>query len=741
MIKTDRTKDLRLGVRIDGGIRQQGAPKRYCALMLALAGVLALPVVPMSANAQTPAPPAAKADAQLPAVEVVGRRQSGDYLADDAAGTKSELPLRELPQAVRVLSRQTIDDLGAVRLDDTLDYVGGVSRQNHFGGLWDNVAIRGLAGDINNGMALLSNGFSANRGFNAPRDTANIERIEFLKGPVASLYGVTEPGGTINLVSKRPVWQRAVAAEVYAGSFGFRRGTLDVTGPLHETVAGRLNVAVEQRDGFRDFVDTRRSLFAPTLTWQPTASTRIDYIGEYLSHATPLDRGVVAIGTTLGAVPRERFLGEPADGRVTVKNVNHQLIVEQALGTDWRAQFALGYKDGSLNGFSTEAQAALQDERTLRRQRRYRDYHSDDVSLQAEVIGKLVLAGVNHEVRLGVEGYRFAVDQLMLRINPSAGAPYAIDVLTPRYGQTQPTPLPNTQTREEQRATSLYAQDSVTWGAWRVVGGLRVDQYRQSLENQRTGVTTRQSPSEVTPRLGVSYLPNSQWTVFANTGRSFRPNSGTSAAGAAFDPESGIAYEAGVKWESVQRNMGATLAAFDIRKQNVLTSDPLNAGFSIAAGEVRSRGVDADWAGQLTREWRVNASLSYINASIRRDNSLAVGSRLLNVPKFNASVLLVHERSLNNGQRIGLGGGLTHSSTRLGEARTQAQADLGAPSFNLPAYTLGKLVAYWRVSPTLRLSMDIDNVTDKTYYTQSFQRTWVAPGPPRSVTFGLQARF
>ncbi|MCA3118564.1 MAG: Plug domain-containing protein, partial [Rhodocyclaceae bacterium] len=140
------------------------------------------PAVAAATAAPTVAPAASR---ELPAIEVVGRRQSGAYHSEEASGARTDLPLRELPQAVRVMSRQTLDDLGATRIDDTLDFVGGVSRQNSFGGLWDNIAIRGLAGDVNNGMPLLLNGFSSNRGFNAPRDTANVERIEFLKGPAA----------------------------------------------------------------------------------------------------------------------------------------------------------------------------------------------------------------------------------------------------------------------------------------------------------------------------------------------------------------------------------------------------------------------------------------------------------------------------------------------------------------------------------------------------------------------------
>lgn len=693
--------------------------------------------------AQTPSTPSGADAATLPTIEVVGRRQSGTYHAEEASGTKTDLPLRELPQAVRVLPRQTLDDLGATRLDDALDYVGGVSRQNHFGGLWDNIAIRGLAGDINNGMSLLLNGFSGNRGFNAPRDTANIERIEFLKGPAAALYGTSEPGGTLNLVTKKPLWKPGHSIEGYVGSYDFYRLAIDSTGPLTSNFAYRLNAAAEDRSGFRDFVDTTRTFVAPAFTWRLSNATRLDYSGEWLRHKTPLDRGIVAINNELGQVPRERFLGEPADGDVTVENQTHQLVLEHDLNTRWSSRWGLAYKSGKLDGFSTEAQPTLQaDQRTLRRQRRFRDYDSDDFSLQGELLGKLNTAGIDHELLLGTEAYRFRIDQLLLRVNPTAAAPYAIDVFTPVYGQPQPTPLPNTDTREEQNNIAFYLQDTVKLGPrWRLLMGLRHDRYDQEVLNRRTGVRTEQSPSATSPRLGLSFLASSQWTLFGNAGRSFRPNTGVDAAGAPFAPEAGTAYEVGTKWESADRTLGGTLALFDIRKKRVLTADPANAGFSIAAGEVRSRGLDLDLSGQITRWWRINASFTYNDVSVLEDNTLEVGGRLLNVPRINGSVLLVYEGALGQSGRYGLGGGFTHTGRRLGEARTQAQANAGTPAFELPAYTVAKLVGYWRITSNLRLSLDVDNVFDKTYYTNSFQRTWVAVGAPRTITLGAQWKF
>lgn len=700
---------------------------------------MALTLFPTGAvRAQQTGDPAAPAS-----VEVVGRRAGGDYLAQEASGAKTDLPLRELPQAVRVMSRQALDDLGAVRVDDALDYVGGVSRQNNFGGMWDNIAIRGLAGDANSGMSMLQNGFAANRGLRAPRDTANLERVEFLKGTAAALYGASEPGGTINFVSKSPQWRAARAAELYAGSYDYYRAALDATGPLGARLAYRLNLAHEDRGSFRDHLGSRRTLAAPALTWRLAPGTRLDYRGEFLRHEGPFDRGIPFVDGALGAVPRERFLGEPGDGDVRVENHTHQLVLEHVLESGWRLRAGLGFLASDMHGYSTEAQPTLQaDERTLRRQRRYRDYRSRDTSVHAELGGSVNAGGLNHQLLFGVEAWRLDADQRQLRASPTAARPYAIDILAPVYGQARPEPGPNTDTGDDQRTRALYVQDTVRLGErWRLVAGLRADRHEQALRNLRNGRVARQSPHANAPRAGLSYLASDTWTLFANAGRSFRANTGADAAGLAFRPERGKALELGAKWQNRADTLGATVALYDIRKRNVLTADPLNPDFSIAAGEVRSRGLDADLSGQLTRAWRINASLSWIDAEVLEDNTLQRGSRLLNVPRLNGSLMLLHESVLANGARVGLGGALTHSARRLAETRTAAQARAGAPTYELPAYSLARLVAWWQLSPALRLSLDIDNLFDRSYYTSSVQRTWVTPGPARSATLGLQARF
>ena len=684
------------------------------------------------ASAQTADDPAT----QLAPVSVVGRNAAQGVVAGQTSGAKTELTVRELPQSVRVLNAQAIEDLGATRLDDLLDQVSGVSRQNNFGGLWDNIAIRGMPGHDNTGMATLFNGFSANRGYNAPRDLASVDAIEFLKGSAAALYGSSEPGGTLNIVSKRPRWAPSHELELRGGSFGLRRAALDSTGPLYEQLAYRLNLAYEARDGFRDHVASRRQLIAPAFTWKLGTDTVLDYRAEFVRQAAPLDRGVVAVGDRVDALPRERFLGEPGDGDITLTNARHQIVLAHEWSPTWRSRLGLSYLDTSLSGYTTQPTGTPATNGTQTRQFYHRDYNSEDVSLQAELQGTVATGALSHELLVGLETFRYRMDSVAL-----AGGPYPIDLFNPVYGQPRPALLPNTSTLERQRNAALYLQDAVRLGAdWRLVAGLRFDRFDQSLANRRTARTVEQAPTSTSPRIGLSWLPDAQWTVYANTGHSFRPNTADSA-GSTFDPEEGVATEAGAKWQNAARSLGATVAVFEIRKRNVLTPDPADPTRSIAAGEVRSRGIELDLAGQLSARWRLSANLAYTDVAVTQDRRLAVGSPLRNVPRITGSALLSYENTLPNGQDYGIGAGVTHVGQRLGEVYTQAEAAAGRAQFQLPAYTTARLSARWSVSTRTRLVADIDNLFDTRYYASSYSRLWVMPGAPRTISLGLHTRF
>lgn len=661
-------------------------------------------------------------------VEIVGTRQPYRSLSATGA-TKTETDLKDLPQSARVLTADMLRDAGVSRFADALDMGSGISRQSNFGGVWDSYAVRGFTGDPNYGSDFLVNGFSSSRGYNGLRDSANISSIEILKGPAAALYGRGEPGGIINIATKKPLFQPSYTFEQSFATHHTYRTAADLTGPLSDTVAYRLNAAYEQGDSYRDGLSSKRRMASPSVIWRLSDQTTLSYELEAFEQQAYFDRGVVAVNGVLGLIPNSRFLGETADGPMTVRSTGHQLFVQHDFNDGWSLQGGLSYRSSSMKGYSTEASSLQADGRTLWRQRRYRDFSAQDLSGRLEVLGKL---GAHH-VLAGVDGYRFIDDRLQLRKSPNAAAPYAIDIYTPVYGGAQPTVLgPSIDTREQQWQTAFYAQDQIDIGAqWKALIGVRRDAYRQTITNyNRNGLQNHQALETTSPRAGIVYQPNRQISLYASAGKSFRPNSGIGINNESFPAESSRAYEAGVKYDAA---ISSTLALYSIRKKNVLTLNPLDTNYSLAAGEVGSKGVELDVAGEIARKLQLSFSYAYTDAKVLRDNVLSVGSALANVPKQSANLMLVQEFALG-GKRASFGGGFNHVGERNGDVAVSSK-------FKLPAYTTAKLVFSYSPTSKLRLSLDVDNLFNKVYYPSSYQQTWVAPGEDRRVTLKLQYKL
>ena len=684
--------------------------------------------------AQAAEPAADAATATLQEVRVQDATDAGSYQGAqrNTAATRTDTPLIETPQAVRVVSRQLIEDLGANRLADTVDYVSGVTRLNDFGGTWDNYAIRGFS---NTDGGSLLNGFASGRGYGPMRDMATVERVEFLKGPAAALYGSSEPGGTLNIVTKKPQFTAAHKAGLEIGTLGMRRATLDTTGPITQNLAYRLNVAAEDGASRTSLVDSHKYVVAPSFAWTLNADTVLQYEAEFIRIRTPLDRGTIQIGGNALALPGDRFLGEPNRGKLHVTGDTHQLTLDHDLGQGWRTRLGASYRETEFYGDAIDLNSTLlADNRTLRRRDSWRTLPSRDVSLQAEVEGKVTTGSLRHTLLAGVESWRLFVGQYGIYSNP-ATAPYAIDVYQPIYGVGRTAPLaPLFDTVDHQRATGLFLQDQIDLTErWKLLAGVRFDRFHQSLDDRLARTNTSQQHSSTSPRVGLSYLFTPDTSVYVSYGRSFRPNAGGDAAGNAFAPTEGKALEAGAKWQSADQRLSASTAVFDIRKTNVLTRDPNNANFSVAAGEVRSRGIEADVSGKLDAHWRLTANAAYTDTEVLRDNNPALlGRRLLGIPRVSGGVFAIREDRLASGGRYGVGGGLVH----VGE-RTATATD----TYRLPAYTTARLTAYWQIDPRTRLTLDVHNLFDKHYAASSWGALTVMPGLGRQVVAGLQYSF
>ncbi|WPH21596.1 TonB-dependent siderophore receptor [Variovorax paradoxus] len=662
------------------------------------------------------------ASTSLPEVHVVAEPESGGYNPTSSSGaTRTSTPLREVPQSVRIVSSQLIEDMGATRLADTVGFVSGITRLNDFGGTWDNFGIRGFS---STDMGFLVNGFPGSRGYNPPRDTATVERFEFLKGPASAIYGSSEPGGTINIVTKKPEFTRRNTADFSIGSQGLRRSTLDSTGALSQNVAYRLNLAVEEGDSRSDLLSNRRTLAAPALTWVIDDKTVLNYESEFLRSKTPLDRGLINVRGLLGTLPRDRVLNEPGDGNMTLTSNTHQLTLDRQLSENWRARIGASYKESTFSGNYTEATSLASDNRTLNRRATWRQLPSRDTSFQAELEGKFTTGALAHTLLVGVEASRLWMNTEILR-----SGNYPIDIYQPVYGRPQPPLTSLTSSSDEhQRASAVFLQDQISLSPqWKLLVGARYDHFRQSIED-RVNRNSAQKHDAVSPRAGLTYLPNDWSSWYVSAGKSFRGNSGADKNGQAFDPQRSTALEAGVKLQTRDQRLGANLAVFDIKKTNVLTASD-TPGFSVAAGEVKSSGFEADVYGQIDKNWRVSGNFAYVDARISKDATLAPGTRIVNIPRTSAGLFAIREDALADGSRYGVGAGINYVGNRSGNS---------ADTYALPAYTTVKLVSFWQINKTARVSIDVHNLFNRNFYTASWGNLYVIPGAKRSVVASLK---
>ena len=640
-------------------------------------------------------------------------------------------PMR-LPQSVRVLDDALIVDSGVTNLSDLFDFAGGMARQNSFGGAWDAYAIRGFSGDINQGPDLLVNRFTANRGFNARRDVATVERFQVLKGPASALSGKGEPGGSINIVTKAPTETAQGAGELSYGSFDAKRIMGDLSGPVGGGVSARMIAVYQDTDGWRDHVGSDRLLLAPSLAWTPSDDLRLLYQLEANTVHFVHDRGLVAVAGNGKALPRERFLGEPNDGDITQKTVQHQLTTTYNFSPSLAVEAGVQYRDGSFRGQSTHNSVLVGTQ--LRRQLRIHDYTWDDLSGRIEVSFDGKLGGLEHQLRAGADAFTYEQHRIFYRFSPTAATPYAIDIFNPVYGQAKPVAPLNQNVLEDLRGESLYLQDLVTLNSqFTLLVGVRQDWIRQTNTNLRNNTVTRQSPSQASPRAALTWAPNESFSAYVSWGRSFRYNQGADAAGGAFPPEKGEALEAGVKWDLAGRLTG-TASLFRIDKENILVNDPANSGFFIPVGAARSQGVEAEVNLRLPKGITATAVYAYTDTEITRDTRASmVGSALSNIPKHSGA-LYANWRSAGEAPgSVTVGGGVVYVGERAGD-------DVNT-GFKLPDYVTVRANLAYKVSKAVSLHLDIENLFDDYYLESSYSNVWITPGAPRTVTGRLRVSF
>ncbi|MUL34901.1 TonB-dependent siderophore receptor [Gloeocapsopsis dulcis] len=648
-------------------------------------------------------------------ITVTGTQDEGYNPSAATTGTRIEAPLRDVPLTLQVIPRQVIEDRQIIRLTEVADNVPGVETSSGYGGLASNdYYIRGFKTGES-----FRNGFR-DFTFISPRDPANVEQVEFLRGPASVLYGGgSNLSGAVNTITKRPLADPRYEVNGTIGNYGFYRSAIDLTGPLVDdgSLLYRLNLAYTNADSFRDFNESQSIFVAPVLTWNIGPRTTLTTEFEYQNYDYVFDRGFPP-GEVFLQLPRDRFLFEPDVNRAQFNSYYFGYNLEHELNDQWKVRQGFG---GLIINGETEA-AVLgnysspfvdDDGRTLQRDAQRSDEQQENFSLQTEVIGEFSTGSINHNLLFGLEyaRYRFAYDFFDATLGP-------IDIFNPVYGARPGTYVPSSFEEYGTRNIGIYLQDLVYLTPNLIVlAGGRLDFnnsfYRDTLNNT---TNSERSETSFSPRLGIVYQPGENTSLYFNWANAFTPTvlGGITRAGQPFEPERGQQFEIGLKQDFSDR-LSANLAFYHLTRQNVSTPDPEDPDFSIQTGEQTSRGIELDVRGEILPGWNMIATYALTDAFVSEDNDLPVGDRLAGIPKNTASLWSTYEIQSGDWQGLGFGLGLVYVDER--------EAQLPNTTVTLPSYFRTDASLFYR-RDNWRAAVNFKNLFSVEYFnTQGFFMT------------------
>jgi iron complex outermembrane recepter protein len=688
---------------------------------------LVLSVTPEGSTVQT------KPDEEIEVI-ATGEAEEDDYNVPDATtATRTDTPLRDVPQSIQVIPQKVIEDQKITRISDALRNVSGVTPQRGFANLIEQFNIRGF-----DNSKILRNGLTID-GDDSTIAPNVVDRVEVLKGPASVLYGQAQPGGVVNYVTKKPLREPLYHLEFTAGSFGFIEPAIDLSGPLTEDkkLAYRFNLSYQNDGNFRDFVDSEILTIAPVISYQFSEDTSLSFEYEYLESNQTFDDGL-PINPVIFELPREQFLGEPDDFFDTITHsfyltLDHRFNEKIKLHSGFSAQIS----DGSSAAF----RLSEIDSETNQLNRFFSELESsgDNYAWQTDLISEFKTGSIEHQLLAGFELARSSNDgDTADFFDEETDISLPINVLDPEYA----TPIPENRSsffnsEDTVSTVGLYLQDQVTLlSNLKLLVGGRYDfanSENNSFENfdGEIASTSNEFNNEAfSPRVGLVYQPIKPVSLYTSFSRSFVPNNSTTSEGELIDPERGTQYEVGVKGEF--GDFSTTLAAYEITKTNILRTDPEDDNFSIAIGEVKSRGIEFDVAGEPVSGWNIIASLFFNNAFVSvGDEFNPEDDTLINAPGSGASLWSSYEIQKGEYKGFGAGAGLFY----VGNVEAEIPND-----FVIPSYVRADASLFYN-RDSWKLGLNFKNLFGKEYFESSQNTALIFPGAPFTVLGSVSVEF
>lgn len=727
--------------------RPTGAVLRHTPLFLLLGPLLLAGTVHAG-----PTPAVAGEVTELDAVRVNAYRTTTHV----SGATKTDTPLAETTQSVSVIAREELDARGVQNLNEAMRYVAGVALESSgIDNRVDDFRIRGFdAGSWSNNVTI--DGMRAPQGSQWNRtmvDSWNLERVEVLKGPSAVMYGQVAPGGMVNQVSKTPEPGQAQVLRVGIDGNGQYNAAFDLGGGSGDD-AHLARLVGLYRDGNTqiDHTSQQHWFLAPSYTWQAGARTRLTLLGFYQEddggstyQFLPMDGTLVP--TRYGRMKNSTFIGEPGFNTFDRTVWTAGWLFEHGFNEHWTlAQGARHTHVDSLFESVITLGGLDADGRTQNRRATWGEGDSDGHTVDTRLTGRFATGATTHTVLLGVDWQKADWSgRRGLMANPAP-----IDIFEPVYSDYEPVTRSITHFGGINTQTGVYLQEQASLGKWRLTVGGRYDWTDDDTWTRpyivATGVYGPRTPTvdeneAFTGNAGLLYVADSGFSPYLSYAESFQPSgasTGMSHDGSAFDPVTGQQWEAGVKYQPSGFDGLVTLAAYDLRQQNILTNDPQHptgcgatgtSACQVQDGEGQVRGIELE--GRITplEGFSLIGAASRMDSEVTRSNNGYAGKDLVMVPDWTAALWADYTFGAGPLAGLGLAAGVRHNGESYGDS---------ANAFLIPAYTLWDAAIRYDAGThggvATRLALNVSNLADREFVSTCIAVSACYYGTGRSVT-------
>ncbi len=663
--------------------------------------------------------PRAPAPAPVPGPETAQRTEDprgpiNGYVANRAStATKTNTPIMETPQAISVIGRDEIRDQNPRKFDEALRYGPGV-RAEIFGADTRNdwFQVRGFqtndVGYFLDGLQIFSTAFATWK-----LQPFGLERIDILRGPSAVLYGGSGPGGIINAISKKPPAAPLNYLEAGVNSFGNRYFSFDFGGPVPVPANDgklfyRLLGTAKAGDTQVDFTRDNSYFVAPSVTYKPDIDTTLTVLASASKDKTNGQNFLPYVGTVVpapfGRISTSLFTSDPSVdtfkreqamiGYQFERNLTDSLTFRQ------NARFAhveVLYSTLLGLGYATTPAAA-----NLARGNFLARDSANQSSLDNQLEYRFNTGAIQHTALFGVDLKRYDIDDFQ-----GFGAASSLNLVNPVYAPTAMftgTPFANHQQTQSQ--VGVYAQDQIKLDRWTLMLSGRND-WVNTEDNNRIGASLNRDDSKFSGRAGLIYNTGFGIAPYVSYATSYNPIIGTNFTNnQLFLPETGEQTEVGIKIEPAGLNGHVGAAVFDLKRQNVLTANPLNALISIQNGEVTSRGVELEAAANPLPGLKFVSTFTAFNIFVSKDlNPAIVGTVPTNTPDRVGSVWADYTLQSGPLAGLGFGGGVRYVGASFADT---------ANTLAVPSHLVGDAAVHYEFR-NWRVAVNVTNITDETF--------------------------